>query len=265
MCNLYIDTHTHLWDERYDRDRDSVIDSLRVEGIDWIIEVGVDLQTSQKALALAEKRDNVFASVGMHPHDIKKADNCSFEILQSLATHPKCVAIGEIGLDFYRNLSPQEMQREWFKKQIEWALDARKPIILHIRDAYQEALDILLAYRPFPKYGVVHCFQSDIETAERFIDLGFYIGLGGPVTYDTATKQSPVSSFAETIALLPDNRILSETDCPYLSPVPFRGKRNEPRNVKFVVSKISEIKNHNVDAFAKVLKHNAERVFGVPQ
>lgn len=260
---LYVDTHTHLWDSAFKKDFPELMQSLRENLMAWILDVGVDIHTSQKSLKLAESDARVFAAVGVHPHESKGLNEESFEHLMRLSDHPRCVAIGEIGLDFYRNLSPRVVQELWFRKQLEWALRAEKPLILHVRDAYPEVLAILEEYKPFALGGVVHCFQSTLQMAEKFIELGFFIGLGGPITYakSTAMGDDTVGKLSEFIFLLPLDHILTETDCPYLTPQPFRGKRNEPRYVKYVVEKIAQIKGKDIQEVCNILKSNAETLF----
>ncbi len=260
MAGNLVDTHTHLWDKRFDRDRQHLIRSLHEDGIAWIVEVGVDLPTSRKSLTLAETYPQVYASVGTHPHDVKDLDQDRLVALKELARNPRCVAIGEIGLDFYRDLSPRPLQIKWFKEQLEWALSIQKPVILHVRQAYEEALAILEGYGSFPAGGVAHCFQSDMRTAERFVALGFHIGIGGPITYSSKDPNA-VETLREVVRNLPFERLLGETDCPYLTPEPVRGKRNEPAFVKYAIAGIARALERSFEETAFGLRKNAEGLF----
>ena len=261
MTSHLVDTHTHLWDKRFDHDREARMRSFDEEGIAWVLEVGVDLPTSRKSLILAESSPQVYAAVGVHPHDVKELDRDHLQLLEELARNGRCVAVGEIGLDFYRDLSPRPLQIKWFTEQLEWALSIQKPVILHVRQAYEEVLTILEGYPAFPAGGVVHCFQSDQRTAERFIALGFYVGIGGPITYSPKINPELKQTLYEVVANLPLERILGETDCPYLTPNPVRGKRNEPAFVKYTVERIAAAVNRTPEETAIQLRRNAERLF----
>jgi len=254
---MLVDTHTHLWSREFDIDREEILSSFEKEGMSFIIEIGADLESSRLSLGYSYKYSNVRAAVGYHPHDAKNMGDTEFEMISGMAKMERCVAVGEIGLDFYRNLSPKEVQYECFIKQLKLAADINKPVVFHIRDAYPEALEIIKKVGLPKAGGVVHSFLKEYETANRFLDLGLYLGLGGPITFKKNAE------LAKSVGKIPLESILSETDCPYLTPEPFRGKRNTPFLVRKVVEKISEIKKFQYDHVEQVLLENAKRLFKI--
>ena len=223
-----VDTHAHIHMPQFEMDRDSIIENFEKEGIAFIVEVGVDLKSSKKAIKLAYDNQKIFSAVGIHPHDVKDIKSEVLEELEKLAKLSRVVAIGEIGLDYYRNLSPRELQKKYFIEQIKIAKKLDKPIIVHIRDAYDDALDILKEHAKELRV-VIHSFSGDINDARVALSLGFFLGIGGPVTFKNAHK------LREIVKEIPLDFILSETDCPYLTPEPFRGRRNEPKYVRYVI------------------------------
>ncbi len=254
---VLVDTHAHLGDDRYDSDRNNIIRRFEEDELKFVVEIGVDVVSSKEALQMAYRCDKIYAAIGVHPHDVKSLDESQFDELRSLAKFDRCVAVGEIGLDFYRNLSPVEIQCEWFERQLELAIELKKPVVLHIRDAYEQALEILKKYVSNGINGVVHCFSSDWVVAKKILDMDFKIGIGGPLTY----KNNDV--LREVIRKTPLEMIVSETDCPYLTPEPFRGKRNEPSYVKYVVEQIADLKRKNREETAHVLYQNALNLYGI--
>ena len=258
-----IDTHAHLDYFKFDADRAEVLERARSAGVAAILNVGVDVPSSRRAVALAEQYEAIYAAVGMHPHDAKKLDGAALAELRDLAQHPKVVAVGEMGLDFYRDLSPRDVQRRAFKSQLAWAVKLGKPVIIHDRDAHQEVLDVLtdwaaglggspLAGRP----GVLHTFSGDLEMAEKAMELGFYLSISGPVTYQNAGRLSGI------VQALPLDRLLVETDCPFLAPHPHRGRRNEPAYVRLVAGRIADLKGISLEELAEATTANAQRLFG---
>jgi TatD DNase family protein len=243
----------------FDKDRDSVMERAPEAGVAAVIDVGCDLPSSEAAVALAERYDEVFAAVGFHPHSAADVGNGDIERLAGLARHPKVVAIGEIGLDFYRNLSPREAQVEAFERQLDLARELDLPVVIHSRQASDEVFDILSRWAAGSSGmpGVLHCFSGDRELARRYIDMGFFISIAGPVTYGK-------SSAAEIACHLPLDKLLVETDCPFLAPTPYRGKRNEPSYVSFVAEKIGEIRGIPGQDVARCTAGNAIRLFRLP-
>lgn len=255
---MWIDTHTHLWDERFDEDRQEILDSLGGK-LKYIIEIGVDSKTSQKALSLAYKNDRVFAVVGVHPHDAKFLTDDVFKSITSVSRMDKVVGIGEIGLDFYKNYSPEEKQKECFIRFLNFAKESNIPIVLHIRDAYEQVIEILKTEGVPNAGGVVHSFLSNYSHAKQFLDLNLFLGIGGPVTFKKNT------SLRDTVKKIPIEKILLETDCPYLTPVPKRGHRNEPAYVEYVAQEISKTKKIPILDVEEILCENATTLFGLPK
>ena len=254
---MLFDSHAHLDDSRYDLDRDSVIASAKENGIDFIINPGADLATSIKAVNLAEKYDMIYAAVGVHPHDVKDMEVNTIEALRLLCKNSKVVAIGEIGLDFYYNHSPQELQRIWFQKQILLAKELKLPMIIHDRDAHQEVFDMLKDSNA-GEYGcVMHCFSGSLELAKEYVKHGIYISLAGPLTFKNARKAQEVAQD------IPLEWLLVETDSPYLAPVPHRGKQNEPSYVRLVAEAIATAKGIRIEEVAEATKNNALKLFKI--
>lgn len=252
---MIIDTHAHLDVNRFDKDRDKVLQRAEQNGVKLIINVGFDGHSSQKAVKLAERYDMIYAAVGIHPHDAKKADDETYEMFYNFASHPKVVALGEMGLDYYRNLSPKKLQQEVFRTQISLAKEVDLPIIIHDRDAHGDTLKIMKEEKVSRVGGVLHCFSGSSEMALQCIEMGFYISFAGPVTYPNARRLRKV------VEDVPMERMLIETDCPWLSPQPMRGKRNEPAYVKHVAEKISEIKGVSVEKVVDITTKNAKELF----
>jgi TatD DNase family protein len=251
-----IDTHAHLDFSQYDADREKVIEECQQNGVQFIINIGVDLRTSQASIKLAEQYDFIYATVGYHPHDAKDLTDANFEELKKLAAHPKAVAIGEIGLDYYRNLSPPEIQVKAFIKQLELAEQIKLPVVLHIRQAMPQTFEIL--HRHKGNFGVLHAFPGDKEEALEGIKMGYYIAFGGPITYPNA--RSPLVA-----AALPLSKIVTETDCPYLPPQQFRGKRNRPDYVKYAIEKLAEVfPRYSIEDIDRITMKNAGRLFKLP-
>ncbi|MDN5359497.1 MAG: TatD DNase family protein [Thermotogaceae bacterium] len=255
---MWIDTHTHLWDEQFDKDRKEILDSLGGK-LKYIIEIGVDSKTSQKAVTLAYKNERVFAVVGVHPHDAKHLTEDVFKLVTDLSKMDKVVGIGEIGLDFYKNYSSEEKQRKCFIRFLNYARESNLPVVLHVRDAYEHVLDILNT-EGIPKAGgVVHSFLSSYNHAKKFLDLNLFLGIGGPITF----KKN--SSLRDTLKKIPIEKILLETDCPYLTPVPKRGHRNDPAYVEYVAQEISKTKNIPILDVEEILYENTTTLFGLPK
>jgi TatD DNase family protein len=252
-----IDTHAHLDFPQFDKDRKEVIRKAKQEGIIRIINIGVDLESSRKSVELAEEYDEIYATVGFHPHDADKLNLNSLKEIKRLAQHPKVVGIGEIGLDFYRNLSPKETQIQAFKDQIKLALDVNKPIAVHIRNAWDQGLSILQKTDAKKVGGVLHCFTGNLDQTKKGLDLGFYLSFNGTLTYHK-------SKSAELVRKLPLDFILTETDCPYLTPFPHRGKRNEPSYVKLVGEKLAQLFSPlTYQDIERTTTVNAQKLFGL--
>ena len=252
---MYFDTHAHYDDKAFDNDRHALLARLNSEGVDYILDPGCDLASSRAAIALAERFDFVYAAVGFHPEELERYSEEAFQQMEALVAHPKCVAIGEIGLDYYWDASHKAEQKALFRRQIDLALGLDKPVIVHDREAHGDCMEIV---RDYPGLrGVFHCYSGSAEMAEELLRRGWYLGFDGPVTYKNARKA------LEVLALCPLERILIETDSPYLSPVPLRGKRNDSGNLPYIVDKIVEIKGLSHEAVAAATLLNGRRLFGI--
>ena len=249
------DTHTHLHDEWFDEDREQVIADAHNSGVELMVDIGTDLQSSRDALALAEKYDFIYAAVGFHPHDASDYNEEAEKELIKLWNHPKNLAIGEIGLDYHYDYSPREVQKEVFIRQMELARQLGKKVIIHSREATEDTLNIL---KMFPDVkGVLHCYSGSLETAKILIKMGYHLSFTGVVTYKNAAKS------IEVVDWMPIEMLMAETDSPYLTPVPFRGKRNDSSKVNLVVEKLAEIKGLSYEEMAKITFDNAVKFFGL--
>jgi TatD DNase family protein len=260
------DTHTHLDFPQFDDDRERVIERASTAGVKAIINVGTDLASSQAVVALAEAYPQIYAAIGVHPHDARTLTEEVLEELRALASRPRVVAIGEIGLDFYRDLSPRDKQCQAFEQQLALAREVGKPVVIHDREAHKEVMAILrrwvesshkpsaISHKPV---GVLHCFSGDLAMAQEAIELGFYISVAGPVTFKNARR------LCELVRQLPLKRLLVETDCPYLTPHPHRGKRNEPAYVKFVAQEVARVKGLSLEEVARITSDNAQALFAL--
>jgi len=254
---MLFDTHVHLNAEQFNDDLQEVIDRAIAEGVTNMVVVGFDELTIKKAIELAEEYDFIHASVGWHPVDAIDMTPEHLDWLKELASHPKVVALGEMGLDYYWDKSPKEIQKEVFRKQIRLAREVKLPIIIHNRDATADIVEILKEENAGEVGGIMHCYSGSVETALECIDMNFYISLGGPVTFKNAKKPKEV---AESIPL---DRLLVETDCPYLTPHPYRGKRNEPAYVKLIAEEIAGLKGLSFEEIAEATTQNAKKIFGI--
>ncbi|MCD8036185.1 MAG: TatD family hydrolase [Clostridiales bacterium] len=250
---MYFESHAHYDDPRFDDDRDELLASFPEEGIETVVNSSSDIASSKASIALAEKYPFFYASVGVHPHEVKSMTEDDIETLRQLSKHPKVVAIGEIGLDFYYDHSPRDAQRYWFKRQLKLAEELDMPIIVHSREASQECFDIIKASNV--RKGVIHCYSGGAPMAKDYINMGFYIGIGGSLTFKNNRKT------VEVVEQIPLEKILIETDAPYLAPVPHRGERNDSRLLKYVVEKIGSIKNIAEEDICNITKNNAIELF----
>lgn len=254
-----IDTHAHLDSSQYEDDLNEVLSRARESGISNIITIGCDLESSRVSVTLAESNPELFAAVGIHPHDASTVDKDCLQEIRRLADSDKVVAIGEIGLDYYRDRSPRDIQRKVFSQQIELAKEIKLPIIVHDRDAHTDVIDIMRQSGAEDIGGILHCFSGDLDMARKCIDLGFLISFAGPITYP---KNDQLRDIARQI---PTEHLLVETDCPYLSPQKFRGKRNEPAYVRHTAEKLAEIKGLSMEDISRIIRLNCQRLFGIGQ
>ncbi len=253
---LLVDSHAHLDGNQFANDLDETVERAAANGISHILTIGCDLESSRNSIKVAEKYEQIFAAVGVHPHDATEINKDALLRLKSMLTHPKVVALGEIGLDYYRDRSPRDIQRNAFRQQIQLAKQVNKPIIVHDRDAHEEVIQILREEDAHSTGGVLHCFSGDLKMARQCLDLGFYLSFTGTITYP---KNDAVREIIKTI---PIDRMLVETDCPYLSPQKFRGKRNEPAYVRYTAERMAEIKGLTIEDVARVTSRNCHNLFG---
>jgi TatD DNase family protein len=255
-----IDSHCHLDFPQFDEDRDEVLARAVGAGVTAIVNPGTDLESSRRGVALAERYDSVYATVGVHPHDASTVDRQTLSELRQLAAHPKVVAIGEIGLDYYRDLSPRVQQRAAFEAQLDLAADLDLPVIIHQRES---AADVMAALREWTVGGhagcVLHAFSGDEAMADEAVLMDFFVGVGGPLTFKNARR------LPEIISSLPLSCLVIETDAPYLAPHPYRGKRNEPAYVALVAERLAELRRLSLDELSCQLIDNTLRLFRLPQ
>ena len=251
---MFIDSHAHIQLSQFNRDRDAVLKRAEEADVSNILVIGFDMETSLGAVELAEKHTHIYATVGMHPHDAKDLTPDVLKTFRELAAHPKVIALGEMGLDYYRDLSPRPVQKSAFEEQLNLAEDTQMPIVIHNRDAYMDILPILEA-RQGRIQGVLHCFTGDVELMHRGLATGFHIGIGGIVTYKNAADVQAVAR------AVPEDRLLIETDCPWLAPQFRRGKRNEPAYVRAVAEKIAELRDTSIETIGKITTENFGTLF----
>ena len=254
---MLFDTHVHVNAEQFNEDLEDVIDRAKEAGVDNMVVVGFDRPTIIRAMELIETYDFMYAAVGWHPVDAIDMTEDDLQWIEELSNHPKVVAIGEMGLDYHWDKSPKDVQMEVFRKQIRLAKKVGLPIIIHNREATADIVNILKEEEASRVGGIMHCFSGSAETALECINMNFYISLGGPVTFKNAKKPKEVA------AAVPLDRLLIETDCPYLAPHPYRGKRNEPSYVKLVAEQIAEIKQLTIEEVSQATTENAKKLFGI--
>lgn len=253
---MLIDSHAHLDDKRFDLDREYIIENLEKNGIELVINIGADMVSSKKSLELARRYRNIYAVVGVHPHSAKEIRDENLKEIENLAKDSKVVAIGEIGLDYHYDNSPRDIQRRYFRDQIRLAKKLDMTIVVHTREADEDTLEILREEARGLKV-VIHCFSSDRAQLKEYLDLGFYIAIGGPVTFKNADE------LKEAAKIVPLEKLLVETDAPYLAPHPYRGKRNEPMFVKHTAEYIAKLKDIPVEDLIIQTNKNTKEVFAI--
>ena len=252
---MIFDSHAHYDSHQFDDDRHQVLSTfLPRQDVVGVINCGSDFPSSEFSLQLAEQYDYIYAAVGVHPHEAAESGTWDANRLKQLASHPKCVAIGEIGLDYHYDFSPRDLQKEWFENQIVLANEMGKPIVVHDREAHADTWELLRAHKPA---GVVHCFSGSVQMMQELVSMGFYISFAGPVTFKNGKKAKEVA------ALVPLDRILIETDSPYLTPEPHRGERNDSSMVRFVCQELAQIRGLSEAEMAQITMENGKRFFGI--
>jgi len=252
---MYFDTHAHYDDRRFNEDRDELLKSMRDAGVSLILNSGSSLRSSRFGLKLADKYDFVYASVGVHPHDSKSMSDDTVSELEKLLLHPKAMAVGEIGLDYHHNFSPPDVQRLRFREQMELARRLGKPVIIHEREALRDTLDIISEFKDLS--GVFHCFSGSWETAKIILDMGWYLSFTGVITFKNARKS------LEVLENMPDDRLLIETDCPYLTPEPKRGKRNSSLYLPYICDMVAQVRGLSLKEAADLTSENGKRFFRI--
>ncbi|MGI5999730.1 MAG: TatD family hydrolase [Candidatus Merdisoma sp.] len=252
---MIFESHAHYDDEAFDPDRRELLEECRAQRIEYIVNVSASLQSVKTTLALADSYDFIYAAAGVHPSEVGELNEESFTWLKEQCRHPRTVAVGEIGLDYYWDKENHETQKYWFQRQLELAKELELPIIVHSRDACADTLEeIKKAHTPELR-GVIHCFSYAPEIAREYLDMGYYIGVGGVVTFKNAKK------LKEVVKMLPPERILLETDCPYLAPVPYRGKRNSSLNLPYVAAAVAELKGMETEEVIRITNENARKLY----
>ena len=253
---MFIDSHAHIQLDRFDSDRSVVIERAKNSQVSIILVVGFDISTSHLAVELADRYDHIYATVGLHPHDAKRFTPQTLREIALLAEHPKVVALGEMGLDYHRNLSPKSVQKRVFKEQLDLATQLDLPIVVHNRNAFDDILSILENHSQLTG-GVLHCFSENTKSMDRVIDVGFHIGIGGPVTY----KKS--QDLKQVVKVMPADSFLIETDCPWLAPQLRRGKRNEPAYITEIATKIAELRQVTIESVGQTSSQNFRKLFSI--
>lgn len=249
------DTHAHYDDEAFDEDRDTILTSLSENGIARVVNVGASLASCRRTIELMNEYEYVYGAIGVHPGETAELDDEAFAWLRQQCQLEKCVAVGEIGLDYYWDEPDRELQKKWFRRQLHLAKEIGKPVIIHSRDAAKDTVDLMTEEHAEEIGGVIHCYSYTKETAEVFLKMGFYFGIGGVLTFKNAKK------LKEAVAYIPLDRIVLETDCPYLAPEPNRGKRNSSLNIPYVVKALAELKGVEEETVRQSAWENANRLY----
>lgn len=252
---MIFETHAHYGDYKFNEDRHKLLMSMKENGVGNIIEVGAGINSTKDAISLSEKYDFIYAAIGIHPSEVADIDESHMDWLLSLSSKEKVVAIGEIGLDYHYDEPEHFVQKKWFKRQLKLAKEAGLPVIIHSRDAAKDTLDIIKSDCAIENGGVIHCFSYSLEMARIYIDMGFYLGVGGVITFKNSKK------LVEVVANVPLNKIVIETDAPYLAPEPYRGKRNCSIYLKYVIDKIAEIKGISQQEVIDITEANAKKLY----
>lgn len=254
---MIFDTHAHYDDDAFDEDREELLGSMQANGVGKIVNIGASLNSCKQTIELMQKYDFVYGAIGVHPNEVEELSEESFAQLKEWCKSEKCVAVGEIGLDYYYDEPSPDIQKKWFIRQLNLARENSKPVVIHSRDAAKDTIDIMKEQHAEEIGGVVHCFSYTKETAKIMLDMGFYIGIGGVLTFKNGVKLKEAADF------IPMDRIVLETDCPYLAPVPFRGKRNSSLYLPYVVSVLAEIKGISEEEVRRITWENAHRMYRI--
>ena len=254
---MIFETHAHYDDEAFDPDREALLNSLKENGIEYVINVGASLQSTKNTISLMEKYSFIYGALGVHPSETAELNEENFLWLKEQFSLKKAVAVGEIGLDYYWDEPDRQIQQKWFRRQLELAKEVKLPVVIHSREAAKDTLDIMKEEKAEEIGGEIHCFSYTKEMAREFLNMNFYFGIGGVVTFQNAKK------LKEAVEYIPLDKILLETDCPYLAPVPFRGKRNSSLNIPYVAEEIARIKGVSKEQVIEVTNENARKLFSI--
>ena len=254
---MIFDTHAHYDDDAFDEDRDELLSGMAAKNVEYIVNVGASMASSERSLGLAEKYSFIYAAVGVHPDEVGELDEEKFAKLREWTKHEKVKAVGEIGLDYYWDKEGHDLQKHWFMRQMELSHEANLPMIVHSREAAKDTLDMVIAAKPLDLSGIIHCYSYSVEQAREYLNMGYYIGIGGVLTFKNAKKLKEVAEYA------PLSQIVLETDCPYLAPTPFRGKRNDSSLIAYVAEELAAIKNMPVEEVLRITNENGKKLYHI--
>ena len=254
---MIFDTHAHYDDDAFDEDRDELLSGMAAKNVEYIVNVGASMASSERSLGLAEKYPFIYAAVGVHPDEVGELDEEKFAKLREWTKHEKVKAVGEIGLDYYWDKEGHDLQKHWFMRQMELSHEANLPMIVHSREAAKDTLDMVIAAKPLDLSGIIHCYSYSVEQAREYLNMGYYIGIGGVLTFKNAKKLKEVAEYA------PLSQIVLETDCPYLAPTPFRGKRNDSSMIAYVAEELAAIKNMPVEEILRITNENGKKLYHI--
>lgn len=254
---MIFDTHAHYDDDAFDEDRDVLLSGMGEQNVEYIVNVGASMASSERSIKLAEKYPFVYAAVGVHPDEVGELDEEKFEKLRKWTSHEKVKAVGEIGLDYYWDKEKHDLQKHWFMRQMELASEVKLPMIVHSREAAKDTLDMVIAAKPLNLSGIIHCYSYSVEQAREYLNMGYYIGIGGVVTFKNAKKLKEVAEYT------PLSQIVLEADCPYLAPTPFRGKRNDSSKIAYVAEELAAIKQVPVEEVIRITNENGRRLYNI--
>lgn len=254
---MIFDTHAHYDDDAFDEDRDELLSGMAAKNVEYIVNVGASMASSERSLGLAEKYPFIYAAVGVHPDEVGELDEEKFAKLREWTKHEKVKAVGEIGLDYYWDKEGHDLQKHWFMRQMELSHEANLPMIVHSREAAKDTLDMVIAAKPLDLSGIIHCYSYSVEQAREYLNMGYYIGIGGVLTFKNAKKLKEVAEYA------PLSQIVLETDCPYLAPTPFRGKRNDSSLIAYVAEELAAIKNMPVEEVLRITNENGKKLYHI--
>ena len=254
---MIFDTHAHYDDDAFDEDRDALLAGMREAGVEYIVNIGASMASSERSLALAKKYPFIYAAVGVHPDEVGELNEEKLQQLREWSMHEKVKAIGEIGLDYYWDKEGHDLQKHWFMRQMELAHERNLPMIVHSREAAKDTLDMVVAAKPLNLSGIIHCYSYSVEQARDYLNMGYYLGIGGVLTFKNAKKLKEVAEYA------PLSQIVLETDCPYLAPVPIRGKRNDSSKLSYVAEELAAIKQVSVEEVIRITTENGKKLYGI--